>query len=212
MGHGAEAAGVTFTNPIPGASWKNNGGYDADSGLDILVDPGTSCVAAASGVVEYAEPGHTPWVEDTDPNTPGFQGPWSVRIRLSSPVVVNGKKYPWIWYTHLQSVDPSIRNQFEVPISAGAPIGKTGVGNKVPHLHFGILADQAQNNTLRWQDVAHQIWGDPGAPPRPASEPAHGLDRVIKLFVNSDSGTLKASLVEGDRVTPLKDLQITVRV
>jgi murein DD-endopeptidase MepM/ murein hydrolase activator NlpD len=139
-------------SPIAGTSWKNNGGYDADSGLDIIVPKGTPARAAADGIVEYAEHGHTPWA--TPPDTPN-----SVRIRLHAPVVLHGITYSWIWYTHLSEIDSSIKDKFNVPIKAGAPVGKTGIGNKVEHLHFGVLVDQAQTQTMPWRDIATIIWG-----------------------------------------------------
>jgi len=45
---------MALTNPVPGSGWNENGGYDGDSGLDILVPANTPCVCAADGVVEYA--------------------------------------------------------------------------------------------------------------------------------------------------------------
>ena len=58
-----------LTNPIPRTDWQNNGGYDEDTGLDIIIDAGTPCIVAADGEVIYAEQGHTPWIEDTDLST-----------------------------------------------------------------------------------------------------------------------------------------------
>lgn len=115
-------------NPVPGSDWSNNGGYDADSGLDILVPVGTRCVAAVDGVVEYAEVGHTPWWEDTNLATMIFDPPHSVRIRLNTALVEGAITYNFIWYTHLYKVDPSILNRSDVPIRVGDNIGLTGTG------------------------------------------------------------------------------------
>ena len=52
---------MALNNPVPGSGWNENGGYDGDSGLDILVPANTPCICAADGVVEYAELGHTIW-------------------------------------------------------------------------------------------------------------------------------------------------------
>lgn len=150
---------MSIINPVPSSGWDNNGGYNSDSGLDILVPVGTKCVCAANGVVEYAERGHTPWFEDTNLSTAIFDPPHSVRIRLDRPIELNSISYPFIWYTHLFRVDSEILNKFEVPIKAGDPIGLTGIGNKVPHLHFGIILDRRQTKWVSHKDIATLIWG-----------------------------------------------------
>lgn len=163
---------MSLINPVPSSGWDNNGGYDSDSGLDILVPVGTKCVCAADGIVEYAERGHTPWFEDTNLSTALFDPPHSVRIRLDDPITVNGISYPFIWYTHLFKVDSSILNKFEVPIKAGDPVGLTGIGNRVPHLHFGIVFDRKQSKWVSHKDVARLIWGS--GTPRARNEVAKG--------------------------------------
>ena len=163
---------MSLINPVPSSGWDNNGGYDSDSGLDILVPVGTKCVCAADGIVEYAERGHTPWFEDTNLSTALFDPPHSVRIRLDDPITVNGISYPFIWYTHLFKVDSSILNKFEVPIKAGDPVGLTGIGNRVPHLHFGIVFDRKQSKWVSHKDVARLIWG--AGTPRARNEVAKG--------------------------------------
>lgn len=169
-------------NPIPGTNWKNCGGYDGDSGLDILVPMGTPVYAAANGVIEYAERGHTPWGTSTNI---GVDTPNSIRIRLAEPLRFNGEVYPWIWYTHLQGIDPSWRDRYDVPVRAGALLGHTGLGNRVPHLHFGVLEDQAQESTMHWRQVAELIWGPRGGKPQtPVAEPIHGIVHTLKVFDN----------------------------
>lgn len=152
------AKGIRILNPAPGTNWKNNGGYDGDSGLDILEAPGNLVVSPVNGILEYAEMGHTPWWEDTSPK-PGFQPPWSIRIKMNIPLVINSITYLWVWFTHLSEVDVEIRNKRGLPIKKGQPIGRTGIGNKVPHLHFGILADRSQTTTLPHGKIAEMIWG-----------------------------------------------------
>jgi murein DD-endopeptidase MepM/ murein hydrolase activator NlpD len=150
---------MTLINPVPGSDWSNNGGYDADSGLDIIVPVGTRCVAAANGVIEYAEVGHTPWWEDTNLATMTFDPPHSVRVQLDKPIVEGGITYKFIWYTHLYKVEPSILNRSGISIQAGDVIGLTGIGNRVPHLHFGIIVDRAQTHWMKHTNVANMIWG-----------------------------------------------------
>lgn len=164
---------MAFANPVPTSGWDNNGGYDSDTGLDILLPVGTKCVCAADGVVEYAERGHTPWFEDTNLSTALFDPPHSIRIRLDDPIRINGTSYPFIWYTHLFKVDSAILNKFEVPIKGGDPVGLTGIGNRVPHLHFGIVFDRRQSKWVSHKDIAKLIWGN-GTPRGARSEVAKG--------------------------------------
>lgn len=193
-----------LTNPVPGSTRQaNDGGYASDSGLDISVPAGTPCVAAADGVIEYAEEGHTPWIEDTRLDVPGFQGPWSVRIRLATPIVQGGVTYPWIWYTHLSAVDASIRGKSGVGIRAGAPVGLSGIGNKVPHLHFGILHDQEQTVTMPMEHVRDLVW-PPGGAVSSSPTASDGL-RYIKVFGHGDR---LAVVVDGE-VLPAKGVKIS---
>jgi len=158
---------MVLINPVPGTDWGNNGGYEADSGLDILVPVGTRCVAAADGVVEYAEVGHTPWWEDTNLSTAIFNPPHSVRIRLNDPIVEGGVTHNFIWYTHLFKVDPSILNRANIPIKSGESIGLTGIGNRVPHLHFGVIVDRNQTRWMSHRAIARLIWGSGTSATRP---------------------------------------------
>jgi murein DD-endopeptidase MepM/ murein hydrolase activator NlpD len=134
----ASKAGLIM--PVPGADARHNGAYAADSGLDIMVPVGSPVVAAGAGTIVYSEPGHTPWT--TPPDTPN-----SILIALDTPFVYRGRKYGYTWYTHLS------RLRYHVPDGSGAGrhveqgelIGWTGVGNRVPHLHFGVVVDRAQS-------------------------------------------------------------------
>lgn len=125
--------------PVPGATAANNGAYSADTGIDILVPFGTPAVAAAAGTILYSEAGHTPWRIPPDTGN-------SLLIQLDTPFVYQGQQYPFIWYTHLS------RLRYAVPdgaaglhVAQGETVGWTGIGNSVPHLHFGVVQDRPQS-------------------------------------------------------------------
>jgi murein DD-endopeptidase MepM/ murein hydrolase activator NlpD len=195
---------MRLMNPVPGSGWNENGGYDGDSGLDILVPAGTPCICAADGVVEYAELGHTTWKEDTFYGNNTYDPPHSVRIRLDKPITSNGKTYYLIWYTHLYKVDPSILDKFDVPIQAGDPIGLTGIGNRVPHLHFGVIQDREQTVCMPHQDIAELIWGSGSADHPRLTNGAHGMavrnvQRILTaLAKRHDQRSLDPEGIDGD--------------
>jgi hypothetical protein len=154
-------------NPVPGSDYSNNGGYDADSGLDISVPEGTPCVTPFAGTVVYAEEGHTTWMEDAWQDTPGYQVPHSVSIRLDAPFEADGVTVNFVWFTHLGKVDSSILNKgtdkgIPVHVNPGHPIGLTGTANNSPHLHIGFVQERAQHNFVRHQVIAEMIWGPRG--------------------------------------------------
>jgi murein DD-endopeptidase MepM/ murein hydrolase activator NlpD len=195
---------MTLINPVPTSGWNENGGYDGDSGLDILVPADTPCVCAADGVIEYAEVGHTPWYEDTYYGNDFFDPPHSVRIRLDEPIELNGETYYFIWYTHLYKVDASILNKKEVPIKAGDPVGRTGIGNRVPHLHFGVIQDRPQNVCMSHQEIAELIWGSGTTQHPRLAHGSHGmavrnLQRILTLLSRrNDMRALDPIGVDGD--------------
>lgn len=195
---------MALNNPVPGSGWNENGGYDGDSGLDILVPANTPCICAADGVVEYAELGHTIWWEDTYLGNDAFNPPHSIRIRLDEPIELNGETYYFIWYTHLYRVDPTILNKSEVPIKAGDPVGRTGIGNRVPHLHFGVIQDRPQNVCMSHQEIAELIWGS-GSTQRPLlangsqGMAVRNLQRILTaLSRRNDMRSLNPQGVDGD--------------
>lgn len=195
---------MVLINPVPKSDWENNGGYAGDSGLDILVPANTPCVCAADGTVIYAEAGHTPWWEDTFYGNQGFDPPHSVLIKLDAPIEGEEDTYYFIWYTHLYKVDPSILDQSEIPIKAGAPVGRTGIGNRVPHLHFGVVKDRPQTACMPHQEIANLIWNE-GSNEHPRL--AHGskgmavrnLQRILTLLARkNDMRSLDPLGVDGD--------------
>lgn len=175
-------------NPVPGSTReRNDGGYAADSGLDLLLPAGTPCIACADGELVYSEPGHTPWYEDTNLEIPGLQGPNSILLRLDSPFTYAGLTVRYAWYTHLS------RTAYLVPdgssprrVSAGEVIGWTGIGNKVPHLHFGLLSNRAQRDGefLSDREVADLIW--PRAVPPVPPPPVTGALHRAKAFLHDN--------------------------
>lgn len=160
-------------SPIPGATReRNDGGYAGDTGLDILVPVGTACVAVADGELVYSEPGHTPWYGDTNPDLPGFQGPCSILLRLAHPFEAGGLTVRYAWYTHLTRVRYAVPDgDPPQPVRAGELLGWTGIGNRVPHLHFGLISARPQGpgQYLSDRQVADLVWPEISPPPEPAT-------------------------------------------
>lgn len=97
----------------------------------------------------YSEKGHTPW--KIPPDTP-----YSILIKLDTPISCGGATRYYMWYTHMSFLEYYVKLTSEyatqfgktpVPqfhIAVGAYLGKTGLGNKSPHLHFGVVTNQDQ--------------------------------------------------------------------
>ena len=177
-------------NPIPGSTReRNDGGYAADSGLDLLTPPGTPCIAVADGELVYSEAGHTPWVEDTNPDIPGLQGPHSILLRLKQTFSYGGLTVRFAWYTHLTAVEYDVPDGSQTqPVRAGEVIGWTGIGNRGPHLHFGLLSARSQGpgEFLSDRQVADLVW--PVSSPRTPSEPPaqHATPHRSKLYLHDN--------------------------
>lgn len=119
-------------SPMPGGSI---GGWYGDTGVDISARY-LPVYAMADGTLEYSEWGHTLWKGKGDT-------PFSVRIRLDSPIAWKGRKVTHVYYTHLSAV---VTNQPEGAkvkkhVVGGEQIATSGIGNGVPHLHLGLLLD-----------------------------------------------------------------------
>jgi murein DD-endopeptidase MepM/ murein hydrolase activator NlpD len=123
--------------------------YDADSGVDIYTPVGTSIVAAGDGELVYSERGHTKWT--TPPDTPN-----SILLRLKTPLYIGGRTYSFCWYTHLSEIAYQVPDdgQAHTIVKAGNYLGKTGTGNSVNHLHFGLLVNRAQAVESDWMAPA----------------------------------------------------------
>lgn len=169
-----------------------DGTYSADMGVDINVPVGTPCVAIGDGVIIYSEPGHTPWT--TPPDTPN-----SVKILLDEPVVIGGVAYRYAWYTHLSELTRIIPGSHPgvVRINAGDPIGKTGVGNKVPHLHFTLATDEGLDDYCPPFALRDWLYGLIGSAPTsaPVPEPQApqnvGLESDALLWLGSTGEKVK---------------------
>jgi murein DD-endopeptidase MepM/ murein hydrolase activator NlpD len=143
----------TFINPVPSVNFNlNPGGYEADSGLDIIGPEGVDVVAAFSGKIIYAERGHSAQMGQSS-SSRGYKEQHSVLIELDNPFNFNGKLIRYAWYSHLQELDPSIAGKNGKHIKAGQRLGALGIANKVPHLHFGLLGDRQQNIFLKHTEI-----------------------------------------------------------
>ena len=159
---GAESVPTSVSgvsNPVPSQNIAaNKGGYAADTGLDILTPIGSKVVASVSGILEYAERGHVAQMgQDANPNMPGTQDQHSVRIALDKPFSYKGKTVNFFYATHLYELASSIKNKKGIKISAGTPLGLSGVANNVPHVHVGYVADRAQNSFLNYLEVKSML-------------------------------------------------------
>lgn len=171
-------------NPLPGTTREHNdGSYPADSGLDILVPVGTPVVAPAAGTLLYSTSGHTPWT--TPPDTPN-----SILMRLDAPLVYKGVSYPLIWFTHLSWLAHHVPDGSDgYHVEAGELLGKTGLGNKCAHLHFGILIrrEQADGDFMMPADVADVVWGGAGTSAQLTDPNTHPH---IKIFWHDAIGSI----------------------
>jgi hypothetical protein len=136
-------------------------GYAGDTGLD-LGGTALTVYALAAGTLDYSERGHTRW-------TNGRDTPNSVRLALDEPLAVGGgdrRRVTHVYYTHMASLAyqqaegaPTRRR-----VAAGEPLGVSGVGNGVPHLHLGLLCDgQVEQDTwaslLREHEIRRLLGG-----------------------------------------------------
>jgi hypothetical protein len=123
-------------NPMPGGTL---GGYEADTGLDIAGFHQPVFAIAAATLV-YSEEGHTRWTSDDR----------AVLVHLDEPIPWGDRQITHVWYAHLHElVYEQARGAHErYHVDGGAQLGISGVANKSPHLHLGLLLDGVTNQ--RW--------------------------------------------------------------
>jgi murein DD-endopeptidase MepM/ murein hydrolase activator NlpD len=175
---------MQISNPVPGTNKLNNSRpYKADSGLDICCKYGTPVVACADGKIIYSEWGHTPWKKY--PDTPG-----SVLLEFGTPFIHKGKEYYYAWYTHLSELAFNIPDGGRTfPVKEGTMLGKTGNGNSVAHLHFGILSNRQQNDgdfidPMELEEIVYSSNKDKIKEVKPVAEVTK-----VKIFIHPDKET-----------------------
>lgn len=126
-------------NPMPGGFV---GGYPGDTGLDIAGFH-LPVHALASGTVVYSESGHTRWATDDR----------AVLLRLDKPVEVTREEaagrragrrlITHVWYAHLSELrfDHPRGTKPALHVQGGERLGVSGIANRSPHLHLGLLLD-----------------------------------------------------------------------
>jgi len=140
--------GSSYTYPMPNSKEVKSSGYAADSGLDIYAPEGTPVFSIGSGTIVYSERGHTPWGTT---KMVGIDTPYSMLVKLDKPLTKNGQvlktsngqPVQYIWYTHMLKLKYHVKNG-EKRIEDGELVGLSGTGNKVPHLHLGLLSHRSQ--------------------------------------------------------------------
>jgi len=122
----------SFRNPMPGGVFA---GYAGDTGLDLVGAP-RMVHAIAAATVDYAEKGHTRWTGAKD-------SPYCVRLTLDEPIAYKGHKITHAYYAHLSSItfEQAEGATKKRRVTAGEPLGTSGVARGVPHLHLGLLLD-----------------------------------------------------------------------
>lgn len=135
--------------------------YAGDSGTDIAVPMYTPIVSVGDGTIIYAEKGHTKW--NTPPDTP-----YSVKIKLDTPIKRNGKLYPYVFYTHMANV---VQFYSGAKIKRGKQIGISGQGRKIPHLHISFAVDSQITNYIDSLDGQNMMWDEWETPKQQRREP-----------------------------------------
>jgi len=165
------------------------------------VPRGTPCVAAADGSILYSERGHTRW--NRPPDTA-----FSLLLKLEEPLEWQGEVFLFMFYTQLSELTRVVREGGEpLRIKAGDVLGKTGLGNRTPHLHFAVIKDSEQHVFIEPHILAEMIWTPLEEEPNYSLVEPEVKARNLKLFAH-DGATC---LVIDDREIPLASLEFTMR-
>ena len=143
-------------NPMPGGIV---GGYPADTGLDIAGFH-LPVYAIAAGTLVYSEAGHTRWATDDR----------AVLIELDEPrwlkdAAGQSLRITHVWYAHLSALRFEQPRDHPAPrrVAAGELLGISGVANRSPHLHLGLLLDGVTDqraDSYLLDDVCRRVLGD----------------------------------------------------
>jgi murein DD-endopeptidase MepM/ murein hydrolase activator NlpD len=134
----SEALPSGLFNPMPGGIV---GGYPADTGLDIAGFH-LPVYAIAAGTLVYSEAGHTAWATDDR----------AVLLKLDEPLdsLEPNRRVTHIWYAHLSRLrfEQGVGHPAPRHVEAGELLGISGIANRSPHLHLGLLLDGVTSQ--RW--------------------------------------------------------------
>jgi rare lipoprotein A (peptidoglycan hydrolase) len=181
----------------------NKGGYAADTGLDILGREGSDVVATLPGRIVYAEKGHSAQAGQSS-SSRGYSDQHSVLVELDRPFTFKGKQIRFVWYSHLQGLDPAIAGKNGMRINAGQRLGAMGIANGVSHLHQGFLGNREQTVYLNAQEIKELYrQGIPGGSGPRASQ-GGGLTGVATFYSGSggQDGVAGGKTANGERYNP----------
>jgi murein DD-endopeptidase MepM/ murein hydrolase activator NlpD len=155
-------------------------------------------VAVGSGKIVYSEQGHTPW--GTKKNV-GVDTPGSVLLELDKAIEVAGQKYKYAWYTHLSQLANDVKSgSVGKRVNQGDILGKTGLGNRNAHLHFGLITEagkytQAEGTTAEaftLQDYLQGVVNAEGQKKVQPQTPIGGIDDLDRMNTKKEA-QLRAS-------------------
>jgi hypothetical protein len=203
-GRGTGSVGGGLTNPVPSINiHANKGGYAADTGLDILGREGSDVVATLPGRIVYAEKGHSAQAVQSS-SSRGYRDQHSVLVELDQPFTFKGKQIRFVWYSHLQGLDPAIAGKNGMRINAGQRLGAMGIANGVSHLHQGFLGNREQTVYLNAQEIKELYrQGIPGGS-GPRTSQGGGLTGVATYYSGSggQDGVAGGKTANGERYNP----------
>ena len=128
----------------PNSSGGYSGSYE-HGGRDFATSFGAPVYAPADGTLSYSTWGHT--------RNKGYnETSYSINLRLSTPITVDGKTVNSIFMTHLSGIRYRCSNSdstdvnCNVSVKKGDLLGYNGTANSTPHVHFGFCASTGDPN------------------------------------------------------------------